>query len=147
VVASEAAEQVAAPAESSNTQLAPGTHTRMTECGWKGGDRDSAANSLGGGSGPFLDRLYFVRVSAAAVKALRFAPTAHAARRARPGLRPLTPNISNHPVKEKKYLIKDLTGDGLFMEGRRGGERRTRTRSQRGRRPLPRNGDRPYAGV
>jgi len=55
---------------------------------------------------PFLfpDRLYLVRVLAAAVKALRFAPTAHAARRARPGLRPLTPKKSNHPVKEKKKV-------------------------------------------
>jgi hypothetical protein len=39
---SEAAEQVAAPAESSNTQLAPGTNRPIKECGWKGGDRDSA---------------------------------------------------------------------------------------------------------
>lgn len=37
-IASEAAEQVAAPAESSNTQLAPGIHQALTECGWKGGD-------------------------------------------------------------------------------------------------------------
>lgn len=35
---SEAAEQVAAPAETSNTQLAPGTQLALTECGWKGGD-------------------------------------------------------------------------------------------------------------
>jgi len=41
-MASEAAEQVAAPAVSSNTQLAPGIHTPITECGWKGGDRDLA---------------------------------------------------------------------------------------------------------
>jgi hypothetical protein len=35
---SEAAEQVAAPAETSNTQLAPGIQHALTECGWKGGD-------------------------------------------------------------------------------------------------------------
>jgi len=50
---SEAAEQVAAPAESSNTQLAPGIEAH-TECGWKGGDRDSAARIAGGGSKDFF---------------------------------------------------------------------------------------------
>ena len=74
-----------------------------------------------------LDWLYFVRMSAAAVKALRFAPNADAARRARPGLRPLTSKISNHPVKAKKSLIKGLTGHGLLMEGRYGGKRRMRS--------------------
>jgi hypothetical protein len=49
-----------------------------------------------------LDQLYLVRESAATVKALRFAPTAGAARWARPGLRPLTPKSFNHPVKGKK---------------------------------------------
>jgi len=107
---SEAAEQVAAPAESSNTQLAPGTdaHDRVRVEGWR--------QRLGGEQQwrwqrrlfLFVDRLYFVRVSAAAVKALRFAPTAGAARRARPGLRPLTPKIPNHPVNEKKKSNQGL---------------------------------------
>jgi hypothetical protein len=43
---SEAAEQVAAPAESSNTQLAPGIHQALTECGWKGGDSSRSAKQV-----------------------------------------------------------------------------------------------------
>lgn len=95
---------MAAPAESSNTQLAPGIEAH-TECGWKGGDRDSAARSTGGGSKDFflsLDRRSFVREAAATVKALRFASTAGAARRARPGLRPMPPKGFHHPIKGKK---------------------------------------------
>jgi hypothetical protein len=107
---SEAAEQVAAPAESSNTQLAPGTYRPIKECGWKGGDRDSARAVQEVATKPFsfLDRLYFIGVSAGAVKALRFASTAYAARRTRPGLRPLTPKIPNHPVKERKKANQRL---------------------------------------
>ena len=92
-----------------------------------------------------LDWLYFVRMSAAAVKALRFAPTADAARRARPGLRPLTSKISNHPVKAKKSLIKGLTGHGLLMEGRCGGWRKTRQRQQTGRSETPPSEERPFS--
>src|SRR5271163_3750452 len=43
---SEAAEQVAAPAEPSNTQLAPGINRPIEECGWKGGDSSCSATQV-----------------------------------------------------------------------------------------------------
>jgi hypothetical protein len=55
-----------------------------------------------------LDQLYLVRESAATVKALRFAPTAGAARWARPELRPPTPKSFNYPVKGKKSSLTGL---------------------------------------
>lgn len=117
-MASEAAEQVAAPAESSNTQLAPGTNTPIPECGWKGGDRDSACEAQEGRSRYFLSLIGSTPYGCQRTPSRLSASLRPLTRRAERGLDCARwhPKVSNHPVKERKYLTKDLTWPGLLME-------------------------------
>jgi hypothetical protein len=117
---------MAAPAETRTPNLHRARNAHI-ECGWKGGVSLSSARKTGSGCERrttfcfSLARQDSIRPAAAAVKALRYAPTAVAARPKRAVLTAVLAGQNHATIRarEKQKVMNDpnhLTSTGLLME-------------------------------
>ena len=133
---------MAAPAETRTPNLHRARNAHI-ECGWKGGVSLSSARKTGSGCERrttfcfSLARQDSIRPAAAAVKALRYAPTAVAARPKRAVLTAVLAGQNHATIRarEKQKVMNDpnhLTSTGLLMEVTKSAHRNSNFQPKRG---------------